>query len=325
MVKEDRMRRLLAYMWMASKTSCIPKPSRDNNTTTTVGQDPEFEAIIDDKEIGAGTAIGSAVSNAKQTASNSISPALQIPSIGAPCMTITTTQDLPGTGFRVNDKSTRWKVSTTYNGGNGEYAKPYTIIDYKPAVFHLTPCDVRRWQLAREAMDEYCLQKPNTNLDFLTIKSVPEFIGSNGDNGKSVATAYLGLSLVVAGYGGLHALAWNAHFPTHRERKLWRISALVIASPAALCLLFILLVYVILFAKNVFRFCYRKLATDFNLEPTQKSPPMRLVVKRKAFVADYSTFRENQRVDFARTWGSCSQRDLLSLCFCTLVSRLREL
>lgn len=30
-------------------------------------------------------------------------------------------------------------------------------------------------------------------------------------------------------YGGLHALCWHAHFPSHFERLLWRMSALVIA------------------------------------------------------------------------------------------------
>jgi hypothetical protein len=30
-------------------------------------------------------------------------------------------------------------------------------------------------------------------------------------------------------YGGLHALCWHAHFPSHVERLLWRVSALFIA------------------------------------------------------------------------------------------------
>jgi hypothetical protein len=37
LVHEDRMRPLLASMWMASKTSCIPNPARGDNTTITVG------------------------------------------------------------------------------------------------------------------------------------------------------------------------------------------------------------------------------------------------------------------------------------------------
>jgi hypothetical protein len=30
-------------------------------------------------------------------------------------------------------------------------------------------------------------------------------------------------------YGGLHALCWHTHFPSHVERLLWRVSALFIA------------------------------------------------------------------------------------------------
>lgn len=181
-VQEDRMRRLLAYMWMASKTSCIPKPKDIGNTTTTVGRDPEFEAIIDDKASGTGVAAHNGVSNPTQRASNSIGSAVHIPSICAPSgtrpqnVTVTTTQDLPGTGFRVNGESTRWKVSTTWSHGTGS-EKVYSHVDYKPAVFNLTPRDVRRWQLAREAMDKYHLKKPNTNLDLVTIKPVPESMG----------------------------------------------------------------------------------------------------------------------------------------------------
>lgn len=287
------MRPLLAYMWMASKTSCIQKQTTLGNTKIIVGRDPEFEAIIDDKSSSAGVATGSGVLNATQTASNSISPAVHVPSTGAPSVirpltvTVTTTQDLPGTGFRVKAKSTRWKVTRISGDGNDNV---YTDVYYKPAVFKLTPCDVRRWQLAREAMDKYYLKKPDTNLDFVTMKPVPESIDLDGPNKKPTTWASLGFSLVAASYGGLHGLAWNAHFPTHLELKLWRISTLVIASPAALCFLLILLRHTTIFAGLI----YRKLAPDPdpNSKPTEKSQPKPPVVKEKSLSQSAARFEK---------------------------------
>jgi len=37
------------------------------------------------------------------------------------------------------------------------------------------------------------------------------------------------LAILSALYGGVHALAWNAHFPSHIEQILWRCSAIIIA------------------------------------------------------------------------------------------------
>lgn len=287
-VQEDRMRRLLAYMWMASKTSCIPKPKDTGNCTTTVGRDPEFEAIIDEKASGTGVAACNGVSNSTQRASNSIGSVVHVPSICAPSVTkpqnvtVTTTQDLPGTWFRVNGESTRWKESTTWSDGS-ETGKVYSYDDDKPAVFNLTPRDVRHWRLAREAMDKYHLKKPNTNLDLVTIKPVPESMGWDTPKEEPFKwAAHLGFSLVAAGYGGLHALAWNAHFPTHRELKLWRISALIIATPAALYFLLILSVQATFSAWFVFRLCYRKLTPDLNPKPTEKTQPKPSIVTEKS-------------------------------------------
>jgi hypothetical protein len=43
-----------------------------------------------------------------------------------------------------------------------------------------------------------------------------------------------GMAVVTALYGGLHALAWHAEYPTAAERAFWRISTLVIAVSGAL-------------------------------------------------------------------------------------------
>jgi hypothetical protein len=43
----------------------------------------------------------------------------------------------------------------------------------------------------------------------------------------------LSLGVLIAGslYGGMHLLAWNGSFLIERERLLWRISGLIVASP----------------------------------------------------------------------------------------------
>ena len=285
------MRRLLAYMWMASKTSCIPKPIRpagsNSNSSIRVGRDPEFEAIIDDKASGADIATNSGALNARQGASLTVSPATTLTNTedtsttGSTTVLVTTTQHLPGTGFRVNGKSTRWEEYVSWTTGEGVETTTHTHTNYKPAVFTLTPCDVRRWQLAREAMDKYYLQKPKKNLDLVTIKPVPESMDCNDPDDKLMAWASLGFLLVASGYGGLHALAWNAHFPTHRELKLWRISALIIISPAALLLLLILLGHITIFTLTILHFCYWKLSCNLKGISTKKSLQQPAVVTDK--------------------------------------------
>ena len=51
--------------------------------------------------------------------------------------------------------------------------------------------------------------------------------------------------IVIGGIlGAIHCLAWNAHFPTHIESKLWRASAVIVtAAPGSSLLLGIAIVY----------------------------------------------------------------------------------
>ncbi|KAJ0413035.1 hypothetical protein BJY00DRAFT_320201 [Aspergillus carlsbadensis] len=51
-------------------------------------------------------------------------------------------------------------------------------------------------------------------------------------DGTAIRTNWLrALMIIIAiGNGGLHALAWNSHFPTHTERLLWRISCVLVGS-----------------------------------------------------------------------------------------------
>jgi hypothetical protein len=288
LIHEDRMRPLLAYMWMASKTSCIPKPR--NSGGTRVGRDPEFEAIIDERTSSGATATGNEISNAVQSESRSNAPPVLDSSTEAldrtyrPSFTVTTSQALPGTGFKANGNSTRWKVEITRSSGGGTSGGFYTDVHYKPAVFNLTPRDVRRWKLAREAMDKYQLQKPDKNLYLVTIKPVAEHMeNSNGSDGTLATWHFLGFLVVSAAYGGLHTVAWNARFPSHGEMVLWHVSALVIASPAVLLML---LYYAAMAARFVFRSCCIKLAPAAKLQQTLSRNP--LVVKVTICTAEFT-------------------------------------
>jgi hypothetical protein len=290
LIHEDRMRPLLAYMWMASKTSCIPKPRDSGGTTTVVGRDPEFEAIIDERTSSGATATGNEISNAE---SRSNAPPVLDSSTEAldrthrPSFTVTTSQALPGTGFKANGNSTRWKVAITRSYGEGVSAEVYTDVHYTPAVFNLTPRDVLRWKFAREAMDKYQLQKPDKNLYLVTIKPVIEHMEySNGSDGTPAIWQFLGFLVVSAAYGGLHTVAWNARFPSHREMVLWRVSALVIASPAVLCVLLMLLCPAAMAAGFIFQSCCIKLAPAAKLQQTLSRKP--LVVKVTIRTAEFT-------------------------------------
>ena len=266
-VHDDRIRPLLAYMWMASKTSCIPKPKNPGGgTTIRVGRDPEFEAITFDMTTGGVTAAGMGVPDVAQLELRPHVPpvlnsgTLALVNTPHPAFQVTTSEVLPGTGFRANDKSTRWKVETTHFRGDEWSDSVDSSVHYNPAVFNLTPCDARRWKLAREAMDLYHLPKPDKNLYLVTTKSVAEFSDSENydDTGRmSAIWFYLGFFLVSAAYGGLHAVAWDTHFPSHREMVLWRVSALIIASPAVMCALAMLFSGLAIAGWFIFRPCIK--------------------------------------------------------------------
>ena len=216
------MHRLLAYLWMASKTSALPKPkSSQSDVTIKIGRDSEFEAIEFDKTPGEKSPGSEHIDSIQRSTSEEADSSRS---------TVTTTRDLPGTGFRANASSTRWVEERTE--GSGEHTHTRTI--QRPAVFELSQRDKRRWYLAREAMDMYDLDKPNQTLDLVTIQSIPEQL-ENPYKTKSDSTrsfwGSLGVAFVSACYGGLHVLAWNAHFPTHRELKLWRAATLIIVIP----------------------------------------------------------------------------------------------
>jgi hypothetical protein len=96
-------------------------------------------------------------------------------------------------------------------------------------------------------LETYQLEKPTKDQSYLTIKPVPDMFNSPTDATSEDPTAayyrhlweLLGFNILAAAYGAFHALAWNARFPTRHEMILWRVSSLVIASPAGAAPIFI--------------------------------------------------------------------------------------
>ena len=321
LVQEDRIGPLLAYMWMASKTSCLPKPKSSGDTTTTVGRDPEFEAIVDERMSARTADTSSQVWNTIQSVSRSVVQSVHDPSTGALDETspltfkVTTSQDLPGTGFKANGKSSRWKVVETTSHGNDEFAKVYSHVHYNPAVFNLTPRDVRRWRLAREAMNRYGVRKPDKDLDLVTVKPIAEHMDQSNDPDETSATwPLLGFSSVAAVYGGLHALAWDAPFPSYREMVLWRVSALLIASPAVFGVLMLLLYYSARAAAFVLRSSCLKLVPA--AKPRQTQHPEPLAVKEETSL-ESTAHAKKIKISILRSLGDVILY-LASAAFCFL-------
>jgi hypothetical protein len=78
---DDRLNSLLAYMWMASNTSCTRQPEPSNDHIYTVRSDPKFEAIIDERASIVGDPRVSAKLTPTDTASNQIAYPLMAPNM----------------------------------------------------------------------------------------------------------------------------------------------------------------------------------------------------------------------------------------------------
>ena len=108
--------------------------------------------------------------------------------------------------------------------------------------------DIRRWQMAWEfghttgwSFGHFRFDRPVTAKGFVEAYSTDNDVDKVGlgigicveeEFDVGMATHFsrvgLGLTLVNLLYGGLHALAWSAHFRTPVEATLWRISAITV-------------------------------------------------------------------------------------------------
>lgn len=257
LISDEELSPLLAYMWMASKTSCIPKPkSKDSSTSIKVGRDPEFEAIT----LAEGADLGALGTWTSQSQINPLVTSSSGTLIGNVLSgLVTTTASLHGTNFCVNKESTRWKVVTSTTSGDEMNVHTDTSTIYHPAVFNLSSSDARRWQLAHLAMRKYNLPKPTKNLGLVTIKAVKDTIDMEEEPAAVTVWSMIAFVSASAAYGSFHALAWNAHFPSHRERMLWHVSACIVACPViGLAIMFLIAVLESFFKQAVQQFFLAK-------------------------------------------------------------------
>jgi hypothetical protein len=232
LITDERIQPLLAYMWMSSKTSALEQPSRleMGSITYTIGESPEFEAI---KLQPHGEPASNTSGHQDFTRNRDRTQ---------PKVRVTPTESLEGTDFYVNYDSTRWVVQRHEHTMISSYTITRTTTGREPAYFDLAPADVRRWNLARQAMDKYGLEKPGDDLRLLTVELVPEvddgwtsIFRIRGQDGNSWATT--GFLILAVVYGGLHGIAWDTKFPSDLQRTLWRAATITIAGPSALILL----------------------------------------------------------------------------------------
>ena len=99
---------------------------------------------------------------------------------------------------------------------------------------HLSARDINRWKLASRAIQTDIRtfelsgprESPTDNFRNLLIQRHKDW--PRADKMWSKIEIVAGFSLAAFIYGGLHALAWSAHFHSSTEQLLWRISACIV-------------------------------------------------------------------------------------------------
>ena len=103
-----------------------------------------------------------------------------------------------------------------------DFKGPYPLLPE----MRLSRQDIVRWKMAWRAVQAFKHDFPSHSSISTSnaIKSRCENWPKAGEIFNNVSVA-LGFSAAAFIYGGLHALAWSAHFDSSIERLLWRVSA----------------------------------------------------------------------------------------------------
>ncbi|KAK4185655.1 hypothetical protein QBC35DRAFT_414418 [Podospora australis] len=246
LITDPRIYPLGAFAWMASKTSALLKPSVKD---IVVSPAPEFEAIEIKPETTKTKSAGKQQPPPQPEYQDILGPSPHMSAVPAPATTtatpsaavqapnhtsepyiVTPSKPLRDTGFYAKRSSQRWCytrdecIPHTNNEGST------TVIHRErfPAEFHLFSPDIRRWQLAKQALDTYGFHKPDHDMGLVTLDTRRETILWLPN--PSDFLPYIPFMLVSAVSGTLFALAWKANFPNERETKLWRVASLIVAA-----------------------------------------------------------------------------------------------
>ena len=152
-------------------------------------------------------------------------------------------QTLPGTGFKIQDLRDQPEFLDPANSGialddrtKPQIRKAFEELHLMLPPVNLTSRDVTRWKMAWRAIqwnNQWNKWKDPDRTTFTQIMR-GQFLTHRCENWANL-DKILGLPAIALGftaatliYGGLHALAWQAHFDSSTERLLWRVSSCLI-------------------------------------------------------------------------------------------------
>ncbi|KAK3986120.1 hypothetical protein QBC44DRAFT_248817 [Cladorrhinum sp. PSN332] len=235
-VTEERVRPLLAYCWMASAASARRGLST-KGAKYRVSGNPEFEAISLSSNTASSNGLPGSMSGTKVQIYSESPPR----TVGT--VTVTGTDCLSGTGFYVNDSSTHWKVevlreasSGTWGGSRRTYVAD--VMCFEP-VLRLSSVDAERWRHASAALAQYQLERPDNDLDLISVKTIPETTSSTAGLAEAIKD-WSGFILASTIYGAVHLMAWDSLFPKGRA-LVWRYSSIIIIGPSCAAAILVLL------------------------------------------------------------------------------------
>lgn len=143
-------------------------------------------------------------------------------------ITLAPGQTLPGTKFSISNYKEMASTVSRYHGvWNGD---PSDILceafewaqklqpSFPSAI--LEAQDIIRWRMAWQAIEKY------DRLDGHVCRRSKDMLDRSDILDDNLLI--LGFSITAFVYGGLHALAWPAHFKSSTEQLLWRISAAMV-------------------------------------------------------------------------------------------------
>ena len=157
--------------------------------------------------------------------------------------TLASGQYLPGTRFKLRtvaqliEQSITYSVTTLYGLTD---PKQYKLDPLPLTGLTFTNRDVARWNMAWRAV-QTCNLVENTAEDGVTqierpgVEHLPRLLTKRCHDWPTFVDlaslpVLLGFSVAAFMYGGLHALAWFAHFNSNTEQLLWRASACIVMS-----------------------------------------------------------------------------------------------
>ena len=140
---------------------------------------------------------------------------------------------LKGTGFQLKSK--------LRDGQKSAYLDLVGVKAYPrfPAI-ELTCSDFTRWKMAWRLAETF--KRADIHIEAWGVQIIRQRCKDwpNVDEIFDLPIA-LGFSIAALIYGGLHALAWSAHFDSFTEQLLWRMSACVVMGGVPVCYIIVTL------------------------------------------------------------------------------------